>query len=168
MYKRQIHSINIQGNVTLPAGNTLHFSLVKKMPDKVRLNIHDNLSTNESTLVADGNTTWKWTGDPFQNGVRKATLSEATAMLREVFYCDVAIEAVNHSGNITEPAASDDADQHFDLQLPYGMRARIFPDPDTWRPGRIEIDYEQDGKANTNIITVHDWMACLLYTSRCV
>jgi len=153
-----IHSVNIQGNVTLPAGNTLHFSLVKKMPDKVRLNIHDNLSTNESTLVTDGNTTWKWIDDPFKNGVRKALPSEAAAMLRETLYCDVAIEAVNHSGNITEPAAADAADHHFDLQLPGGMRARIFPDPDTWRPSRIEIEYEQDGKTNTNVITVEDWM----------
>jgi hypothetical protein len=38
------------------------------------------------------------------------------------------------------------------------MRARIFPDPDTWRPGRIQIDYERDGKPNTNVITVEEWM----------
>ncbi|MGA2053537.1 MAG: hypothetical protein ABSH19_09515 [Opitutales bacterium] len=153
-----IRSINAQGTVTLSSGETLKFTLIKKPPNKVHLNIHDNASTNENTIITDGQDSWKWIDDPYKNGVRHTLPDELNAILREALYCDVPIEVIQHVHDVTEPAGQDATDHSFILQLPGGMQAKIFPDPETWRPSRIEIDYQQNGHANTNVITVNDWM----------
>jgi hypothetical protein len=153
-----IHSIQIQGTVTLPDGNTKNFTLTKKLPDKVRLNIHDNLSTSENTVLTNGHDTWVWGGDPYVNGVRPAIPSEASAILREALYTDVAVAAIQRPHDITESTPPGDSAPAFVLQLPDGMRAQVFPDPKTWLPSRIQINYDQDGHPNTCIIAVREWM----------
>jgi hypothetical protein len=153
-----IHSINIQGTVTLPNGNTMKFSLIKKMPNQLHLNIHDNNSTNENTIITDGQNSWKWIGDPYVSGIRHTIPDELNAILREALYCNVPVEVIQHVHDVSEPAVQDLGDNSFILQLPSGMQAKIFPDPDTWRPSRIQIDYQQDGRANSCVISVREWM----------
>ena len=153
-----IHSIQIQGTVTLADGNTKNFTLTKKLPDKVRLNIHDNLSTGENTVLTNGHDTWVWIGDPYTNGIRPAIPTEASAVLREALYTDVAVAAIQHPHDVTESTPPGDIAPAFALQLPYGMRAQVFPDPKTWLPSLIQINYDQDGHPNTCVISVRSWM----------
>ncbi len=156
-----ILSIQIHGTVTMDSGETLNFTMVKKPPGKIRINMHDSITNNEATVLTDGHETWKWTGDPFQNGVKPAPSEEADALIREAFYCDIAVEIIHNPHALREIPRVLGEDEHFNfVQTPLGsgMRALIFLNPDTWRADRVQIDYDLKGVPCSYTIFVRDWM----------
>jgi hypothetical protein len=156
-----ILSIQIHGTVTMQSGETLKFTMVKKPPGKVRINMHDDVSNKEATVLTDGQKTWKWTGDPYANGVTLAPPDEAAALAREAMYCDIPVEIIHNPHFLSEiprELGEDQPDNYIQTILASGMRALIFLNPDTWRADRVQIDYDQNGVPCTYTILVREWM----------
>jgi hypothetical protein len=156
-----IFSIQIHGTVTMESGTILNFTMIKKPPAKVRINMHNGLSNSEATVVSDGRSTWKWTGDPYLNGARPAPQEEIAALIRESFYCNLPVEIIHNPHALREIPRALGEDEHYNYVqtlLGDGMRALIFLNPDTWRADRIQIDYDQGGIPCTYTIVVRDWM----------
>jgi hypothetical protein len=156
-----ILSIQIHGTVTMDSGETLSFTMVKKPPGKIRINMHDTLTNNEATVITDGHDTWKWSGDAYQTGVHPAPPDEAAALVRESFYCDVPVEIIHNPHALREIPRVLGEDEHFNYVqtlLGDGMRALIFLNPDTWHADRIQIDYDQNGIPCSYTILVRNWM----------
>jgi len=156
-----ILSIQIHGTVTMDSGETLNFTMVKKPPGKIRINMHDTLTNKEATVITDGHDTWKWSGDAYQTGILPAPPEEAAALVREAFYCDVPVEIIHNPHALREiprVLGEDEHDNYVETLLGDGMRALIFLNPDTWRADRIQIDYDQKGIPCSYTIFVRDWM----------
>jgi hypothetical protein len=156
-----ILSIQIHGTVTMQSGETLNFTMVKKPPGKIRINMRDNVSNQEATVLTDGQDSWKWSGDPYQSGVHPTPPDEAAALVREAMYCDIPIEIIHNPHALREIPRQLGEDEHFNYVqtiLNGGMRALIFLNPDTWRADRIQIDYDQAGVPCSYTILVRDWM----------
>ncbi|MGA2053538.1 MAG: hypothetical protein ABSH19_09520, partial [Opitutales bacterium] len=156
-----ILSIQIHGTVTMQSGETLSFTMVKKPPGKIRINMHDDVSNQEATVLTDGRDTWKWTGDPYHNGVQPVSPDETAALVREAMYCDIPVEIIHDSHALREIPRELGEDEHYNYVqtlLNGGIRALIFLNPDTWRADRIQLDYDQSGIPCSYTILVREWM----------
>jgi hypothetical protein len=157
----EVRSVEIRGIVTMHNGNQLSFTMVKKPPNRVRLNIHDIVSPRESTLVRNGDATWKWSGDPFKNGVRRALPEEVDTLLRETLMFDVPMELLVRGDTLQAslPAGSAaGAPPMLTTPVSADMVAQVYLNADTWRPERLDFVYGGKDKPTRYSIRVRQWM----------
>jgi hypothetical protein len=160
-----IYSIKIHGTVIAEEGSrkeTFSFTMVKKPPGQVRLNMLNEDTKMEATVLTDGTDTWEWRGDsPEKNGVQSADANAAAALMREAMYSDVAVEVLRSPRVLRElprQASSDEPYDVIEMLLPHDVNARIYLDPKTSRAQRIDLVYDNGGVPNLYTIFVHDWM----------
>jgi hypothetical protein len=135
--------------------------MVKKPPGQVRLNMLNQSTGQEATVLSDGTDSWNWIGDPGKNPVHRADNDQAAALMREAMYCDVAVEVLRSPRVLREMPRQASTEEPYDMiqmNLPHDVRALIFLDPRTSRAQRIQLDYDKDGAPNQYTIIVHDWM----------
>jgi hypothetical protein len=156
-----IHSVQVVGTVTMPNGTSVKFTMVKKPPGEVRISMHNNLSGSEATVLTNGADTWQWVGDPYQNGVQRSSADEASALLREEFYCDTPIELIHNLSVLREIPREVGEDEPYNIietRLARDMRLMVFLNPDTWHADRLQIDYDQNGAPCSYVILASNWM----------
>jgi hypothetical protein len=155
-----IHSVEIRGVVAMVGGDTLSFTMVKKLPNDVRLNMRDLSNGGESTVLTNGTDTWLWSGDPYENGISHAPAEILQMLQRETLLFNVAVELANHLSSLREvppPAGSKTANPVIELAMPNDMLASVYLNPLNWRPDRVDITYEDKGQPVLYSVLVRDW-----------